>query len=271
MMSNMKSNTLSSELMTTHKSNVSKASKPIDVCVMWDNKEMLSYSFSDTRKIAAIKAKERLTMLLQRQPRDLIKKGQLNVTQSSYLSLLPGLTLNQLQLIVRSWREVLRSIDIWGMRLLVHLMKNVSNEKVLETIRRGTRTNDLLACRLNPRVIRYGKRLIMHISDIVFSLTSQIALESIVKRKFDLMRMSGFKQETVKNCTSAFKSFMEEYFSTIWTPETKRAWTVVIDLISKMGFLHWTTGDTGNRFCFHIDRTSAPNSEKPSNAIKFLS
>ncbi|CAL1544246.1 unnamed protein product, partial [Lymnaea stagnalis] len=118
-------------------------------------------------RLSALRARWRLKDLIQQQNKDFPEKLKTNATNT----LLPGVSPNQIKLVTSLWDDLMRCSDMWGKRLVKHLLKKCP--KLSCSI--AVKTDGGLT---SPVKVHLGRSLVRHISDVIFNLPHSAALES---------------------------------------------------------------------------------------------
>ncbi|KAI8781713.1 uncharacterized protein LOC106051185 isoform X1 [Biomphalaria glabrata] len=183
----------------------------------------LSLSYSSVQRISALKAKERLAELIKKQSRSIDKQGMYCVLNDQCKSLIPGISLADIKVITNQWEDVLRCSDLFGKLLVLYVLDNCPKVNALHPglHARLTDARDSVEKQI-------GLRVIQSISCVIHNLNRAPAVESMVRDTFKKLQQHGYTKNTILECSEAFLSFMNQYFSKRWLKQHSDAWLRVL-------------------------------------------
>ncbi|KAH9503763.1 hypothetical protein Btru_066571 [Bulinus truncatus] len=197
----------------------------------------LSYSYSDVRRITALKVKERLSDLIKKQSREIDKQGRYCILNAKYVSYPANISLTNIKIVTSQWEDILRCTDLYGKRLLLYVFAKCPKVKALHhdlytSLTMGAKVPD-------PRADQYARSVVHHMSCIIFNLNRAPVVESIIWSTFQGLRRHGHTSDMVKESSDAFLSFMQHYFSKRWSKANRDAWSKTMETVCRMGIKDW--------------------------------
>lgn len=156
--------------------------------------DLLNLSYVDTRRIAALKTKQRLRDMMEMQDA-LMKKGKWKLTDTSRIS---TLTHQHMTALLGVWDEMVKFVHFSGIHYLDHLRRH--SERMREVLdQRQKRPRPDFGPREDLERKRRASRLVVfHITDLLINIRHKPALKELLGKKLDLLLGMGFTPEDVQ-------------------------------------------------------------------------
>ncbi|RUS84436.1 hypothetical protein EGW08_007820 [Elysia chlorotica] len=202
-----------------------------------NQRELWKLSFSDTRRIAAVKSRLRLREALHTQDA-LLRKGGGKLSDWQ----VTGVVSYQHVLALHSiWDHVVKLVDVTGIQLLAYLRKHCRSVQAVLSRMQAAR------CHVRPnfgsreqaaRMRRAGRVLVFQITELLANVRYRDTMRALVGQKLDMLLDMGFRPDDVQDMAVKVVHYLQHHHTGHWNRSVEHACSVFLKALRSLGNEH---------------------------------